>query len=571
MSALAGRAAGPVAPRGLGDWPRRLLAGHGRSLAALLLLGQVAALVALVPPYLTKLVIDDGLLAGDRAALVRYSVALLAVGCGALLLGVASSFLHMRASVAMLARLRTELVAAVMRAPSGWRAGQQTGELLSRIDGDAGEVQRFVFNALLTGSGAIVRLAGALAMLFWIHWPLALLAVALAPLELAFLAWARPRTEALGRAQREARGRYAAQLAESLHGLDAVRQIGAGPAIGLRLGQSQGALNAHVLASHRFGELTRTVPALLAALARAGVFLAGGLMVIDGRLPLGSLIAFVAYVGFLIGPTQSLLGLWHAQARVRVAFERLEQLLAAGDGATARPEDPAAGPAPVGSPPPGHGPPAAPSVRWSGIVLAAGSGRRVGPFTGGVGAGEKVRLAGASGAGKSALLRAIQGLEPPAAGRLDIVDAAGDAWPPALRAGRIVHVPQRPFTLRASVAENLRLGAPPVDDDALREVLDLVGLTDRFAAGQGLATRLGEDGLSLSGGERQRLCLARALLRDAGLWLFDEALSEVDAERAREIWRQLDRRLAGRTRIVVGHDPRACGALDRTIGLDVAP
>ncbi len=541
MAALP-RSGGPP-PLGLGFWWRTLLAGHGRSLAAILSLGVVSALVALVPPYLTKLVIDDGLLAGDRQALVVWSLALLTVGAGALGLGVVSSLLHMRASVAMLAGLRQRLLARVLRSDARWRAEHSTGELMNRIDADAGEVQRFAFNALLTGSGALVRLSGALAMLFWLHWPLALLAVALAPIELAFLAWARPRTEHLTREVRQARGDFAGRLGESLQGLTTIRQIGAAGAMLARLGEGQRELNARQIQAHRFGEVTRTVPALITAVGRSLVFLLGGLAVIDGRLALGTLIAFIGYLGFLVGPMQSLLGLWHGQARARVAFERIERLLDPNVGATAD--------ADAATPPPGG----AVGVRRGGADGAVW-----------ISAGEKIRLDGPSGVGKTRMLRALQEIDGPSeAGDFVLTDEAGRLLDAQARADTVVHVPQRPFVMRGTVAENLRLLAPAAADEALNEVLDVVGLTARFAAADGLETRLGEDGLSLSGGERQRLCLARALLRGGALWLFDEALSEVDRASAARIWLALDRRLNGATRIIVAHDPESCGAVDRVI------
>ncbi|MEZ5658917.1 MAG: ABC transporter ATP-binding protein [Burkholderiaceae bacterium] len=549
-------------------WPiwRSLLAGHTRALLAVLLLGLLAAAIALVPPYLTKRVIDDGLMAADRGALIRWSLILLAVGAGALALGVLNSLMHMRASVAMLADLRARLISSVLRAPVAWRAAHSTGELLSRIDGDAGEVQRFAFNALLTSSGALLRLAGAGVMLFWLYWPLALIALALAPLELAFLAWARPRTESLSRSVREARGDFAARLAEFLHGLGQIRQIGAGASMVTRLQDGQHRLIDEQLIAHRFGELTRGVPTLIAAIARSIVFLVGGLAVIDGQIPLGTLIAFLGYLGFLIGPMQSLLGLWHGQARARVSFERIAALLEHA----ARPSEYAARPsqhAPDPGLPPAAGWPA-PRILHQVGEPAGGAPAPTVPW---VEAGEKVRLDGASGSGKTSMLRMLQGLDHTDRQRFLLLDSEGRPLPAPLRVATVVHVPQRPFVLRASVAENLRMLAPAADDALLRDALRVVELDDRFAGADGLATLLGEDGLSLSGGERQRLCIARALLRDGGLWLFDEAFSEVDRASAMRIWQRLDLRLAGRTRIVVSHDPQACGEVDRVIRLPDAP
>ena len=537
------------------EWLMPVLRPHVRVLALLLGLGLVAALAALVPPYLTKLVIDEGLIAGDARALVIWSLALLAVGFASLGLGALNSILHMRASVDMLADLRARLSAAVLDRSPAWRAERRTGEVLARIDGDAGEVQQFAFNALLTGSSSILRLAGGAAMLFVLNWKLALLAVALAPFELAFFAWARPRTERLARETRAERGEFAGQIAEMVAGLGPIQAARAEAPVRDALARRQQSLNTALLRAQVWGEFTRFVPSGLTALVRSAIFLVGGLMVIRGEWPLGSLIAFIAYLGFLVGPMQSLLGLWHAQARTRAALDRLSGVMAE--------IDPVVWPARPAALPPGPG-----ALRLEGVEVTH-SGR---PLARGVtldiSAGTKLRLTGPSGVGKSSLLALLQRHADPVAGRilLDGIDLRQLSR--ADLRGAVAYVPQRPFLLSGTVADNLRLSAPGVGEDDMRAMLDLVGLASRFAPGGSLDARIGEDGLTVSGGERQRLCLARALLRPFRVLIIDEALSEVDPSTVARIMAAIDARHGSATRIVVTHGNEAAfGAFDRIVDL----
>lgn len=512
-----------------------LHARRGR-IALLFLLGLVGAGAALVPPWMTKLVIDLGLVAGDPAALVTWSLALFGFGLLALGLGALSSILHMRASVGMLADLRAVLIAEVLTRPPHWRARHQTGELMARIDGDAAEVQQFAFNAFLTGSGAVVKLLGGAVLLLVLNWQLALLAFCLAPLELLFFAHARPRTEKLAAASRQARGEFAGGLGELLAGLSSLRAIGAEPAMKRRMASAQGDLNRRLISARLWSEVTRAVPQVLSALVRMAVFIVGGLSVIRGDWPLGSLIAFLAYLGFLTGPTQSLIGLWHAQARVKVALGRIGTLLQfpAGDH-----------PAPLvrGTDTTGPGLIEFDAVRHPHMAE---------PVSACIPAGSACLVAGASGVGKSSLLSLLLRQDRPAEGtiRLDGVDIA--RLDRAALRNRITFVPQRAFILKASVAENLRLCSPEADDALLLDRLAMVGLEERFGAGN-LDMVIGESGLSLSGGERQRLCVARALVSPKGILVLDEALGEVDPDTTVRIMSGIRSRWPHMTLLVTTH------------------
>ena len=531
-------------------WLMPLVARRQTALLGLFGMGLVAAAIGLIPPWLTKLIIDQGLVAGDVAALVQWCVVLVGVGLLSLVLGALSSILHMRASVAMLADLRALLARTVLARSPAWRAERQTGDLLARLDGDAGEVQQFAFNALLTGSGALVRLVGGAVMLFVLSWELALIACLLAPAEILFFAYARPRTERLAHEVRSERGTLASGFAEMLSGLMQIQSAGGEPVVASRLATQQGGLNAALLRAQLWGEVTRGVPMLLTALVRAAILLIGGLMVIRDGWPLGSLIAFLAYLGFLTGPAQSLIGLWHAQARMRAALDRLGGIMV--------PEKLHWPASPVRLP---EGPGA---LRCEGLTLRI-AGRDL--MTGVdlyIPGGTRVRVAGDSGSGKSSFLALLQRHADPTAGRvlLDGVDVRTLSREDLRRA--VMLVPQRPFLMRTSVAENLRLSCPQATDAELASMLDLVRLSDRCAPD----AQLGEDGLTLSGGERQRLCLARALLTPFRVLILDEALSEVDPDTAASILDAIDERWPHATCLIAAHGgPGAGGVFDMSIEL----
>ncbi len=521
-----------------------LQARRGR-LAVLVLLGLVGAAMALVPPWLTKLVIDQGLMAQDADALILWSLALFVFGLLALALGALSSIVHMRASVSMLADLRAGVVEAVLRRSPKWRAGFQTGELMARVDGDAAAVQQFAFNALLTGSGAIVRLLGGALLLFVLNWKLAILACLLAPIELAFLAWARPKTEDLAENSRAAKGSFSGQLAELLALLPGLKAIRAEPVMAHRLATAQKGLNTTLIKAHQWGEFTRAVPQILSAIVRGSVFVIGGLAVIRGDWPLGSLIAFLAYLGFLTGPVQSLTGLWHAHAKLQAALTRLGALL----GPDAQAPTPITTQKPV-------------TLKLTNVTHEG----LFSPVTADIPSGTALRLSGPSGVGKSTLMAILAGLEPAVSG-LSINGVALSQIPQDSLRRFSSYVPQRPVLIRGTVAENLRLSAPNCDDMTLMKRLKLVELNERFGP-EGLSAMIGEHGMTLSGGERQRLCLARAMVDPAPMLLMDEALSEVDPATCSRIMARIHIGWPTLTRIIVTHsDAQSHGPFDSEITL----
>lgn len=205
-----------------------------------------------------------------------------------------------------------------------------------------------------------------------------------------------------------------------------------------------------------------------------------------------------------------------------------------------------------------------PDLRFEHVVIDHGE-QRVGPFSLTVEAGRITALTGPTGAGKSSLLHALLGLAEVAEGRI-LVDGR-PLGPNGLR-GAVSWAGQAVALVPGTIEENIRLARLEASDAMVQsaaQVAALVPLADDRAGG--LAAPLDLSGSGLSGGERRRIGLARAVLRDAPLWLLDEPTADLDEATARVVMGPLLAAAAGRTVLLVTHSEAVAALADRRVSI----
>ncbi|MCE8017198.1 ABC transporter ATP-binding protein [Halomonas sp. MCCC 1A17488] len=523
------------------NWLCRPLKARRVALARLLALSLVATLLALLPPLLTQRLIDRGLMQGDFATVLAFVGALVAVGLAALGLQGLTRLQHVALSARLLLALRRSLLRHLLRlAPARWQA-RGRGDLMSRLDGDLSILQGFALDGLLSGLSNLLGLVGALAMIGFYSPMLMVLVALLVPLQWLWLRAWRPALTRRQQALREQSGEISGFWQDTL----AFGPWFQGQALeASRLNRLQGLGHEQLrrlLAVRWVGFLSDMGPQLILSLARAGLLLLGGYLVIQGRLQLGELVALLAYLGMVMAPIGGLLGLYSGWQRARVSAARLAELFA-----EPAMNDPYRGERPAG---PGE-------LRLEGVRFRH-AGQADGLLDGvdlTLAPGRKVLIEGPSGAGKSSLIRLLLGLEAPEAGEIRVDGVPLDALSRHHWLKQVAWVEQHPSLLRGSLAETLRALAPEASDAELVEALSRVGLGDWLAAlPKGLATELGDLGGTVSGGQRARLALARALLKKPRLVLLDEPTAALDAEAARAFDALLDELLGNTTRLIISH------------------
>ncbi len=268
----------------------------------------------------------------------------------------------------------------------------------------------------------------------------------------------------------------------------------------------------------------------------------GALLVQQGHLRIGDVVAFAGFATLLIGRLDQLTGFVN---QVFEARAKLEPFYALEDAATVREDRPGA--RPVG--------------RLSGEIAFEnvffrfpGSGAGVHDVSFHVEAGKTVAIVGPTGAGKTTLVNLLQRVFEPDAGtiRIDGIDIS-TITRDSLRA-QIATVFQDSGLLNRTIEENIRLGRDAATYDEVHEAATAAAAQDFILAkSDGYDTVAGERGGQLSGGERQRIAIARAVLKDAPILVLDEATSALDVETEARVKTAIDRLRAGRTTFVIAH------------------
>ena len=297
---------------------------------------------------------------------------------------------------------------------------------------------------------------------------------------------------------------------------------------------------------------------LLASAGRAAVFFYGADLALSHRITPGTWIAAVTYAGMIYAPLAGLSGLYTSLSTNLVTAgaaldipANAEELALAG----ARPGERARG-----------------EIEFDDVSFeyagdAAGAARpvlRQASFR--IAAGEVVALAGPSGGGKTTIADLILGFHRPSRGRIRLDGHELASLPHAWLREQIAVVLQDAVVFEGTIAENIAFGRPEADFAAIRSAARAAQAEEFIARlPQGYETRIGERGARLSGGQRQRLAIARALLRDAPILIFDEASSHLDGDCESALNAALAHALAGRTIIVITHRPASLALADRVL------
>jgi subfamily B ATP-binding cassette protein MsbA len=418
----------------------------------------------------------------------------------------------------------------------------QTGALLSTITDDVTTIQNFASSATLTILVDLLTIIGILAVMLWLNWDFALIAVGVTPFLLFFVARFK---NAVKKATHEVRRRQTDIVAVVQQGLEqmrAVKAFGRQQLEQSRLGEASQATVEAALKARRVKSLLSPIVSVTVAICTAFVLWRSASLILAGTMTVGALTVFLAYLKQFFKPVQDLAKMTNTIAQAAVGLDRIRAILDT-DAITPERAD-ALDPGPL------RGEivfdrvafaydPEAPVLRD--VNFAIKPGQRVG-------------IVGPTGGGKSTVVSLIPRFYDPTSGRVTIDGTELRQFTLDGLRNQIGFVLQDTVLFRGTIGENIAYGRPGATPEEVLAAARLANAEEFIAKmPHGFETMVGERGSTLSGGQRQRIGIARAVVRNSPILILDEPTAALDTESERLVMEALERLMQGRTVITIAH------------------
>ena len=517
-----------------------------------------AAAIELLPPWLLKIIIDD-VIGGNRAGLLPWVIAgLLGAHIGK---NVASS-LRIRFNNTLEQRviydLRDQVFTALQRLSINYYENRSTGEIMNRVNNDVEHVERIFIDGIESLLMSSLTLIGISAILFSLNWKLALLSLLPIPVLVFSASYFTGRVHKFYRGVRESSAELNAYLQDAISGIRETMGFNREAYEREQFNQRSKTYSDSNLRVMTLWSMYSPSMIVVGSLGSVIILWYGTGEVLAGTLSVGELVAFVGYLALFYVPINQIHSVNHMLQHALAAGERVFEILDTAPDVADRPG----------------------VVRPAGKLRGDVAARHVSfhyrpdiPVLKDVNfevrAGERIALVGPSGAGKSTLIKLLMRFYDVKDGAVALDGRDLRDLPLAYVREQIGLVQQEPFLFNGTVKENIAYGDLSAGQARLEDVAQaarahefIVELPEKYD------TWIGERGVKLSVGQKQRISIARVLLKDPPIIVFDEATSNIDTETEVKIREALEELTRNRTTFIIAHRLSTLRHVDRIVVLD---
>jgi ATP-binding cassette, subfamily B, bacterial len=528
------------------DWKRlgSFFLPYWKQEVTVLLCILVGSIIGLMPPLFAKWIIDDAI-PQRNMGLVGFNVAGMVVSAIAGgVIGVYQGYLNSLVGEGIMRDIRTTLVAHLHRMPISFFTGTKTGEIMNRVSSDVDNIDNVVTGTLVSIVTNIATMVTTVVTVFILDWRLALVSLAIIPLMIIPLSPVGRRMYDIRKSTREKRDEIESITQEtlSISGITLIKSFVREPFEKARFARAGTEL---MTLEIRLAMVGRWFIASINAMVIIGpalVWLAGAWLAINGGVTVGTIVAFVGYLGRLYTPASALAGVQVQIVSALAVFERIFNYLDMKPEGDEKPNAIVLGRV-------------AGDVRFDDVYFNYSEDRTaLDGVTFHIEPGQMAAFVGPSGAGKTTITQLVPRFYDPQRGsvRIDGIDVR-DVTLASLREN-IGIVTQETYLFHDTIAANLRYAREDATGEQMIAAAKAANIHQFIEAlPLGYDTIVGERGHKLSGGERQRLAIARVLLKNPCILILDEATSALDSNNEALIQAALVPLMQGRTSLVIAH------------------